>query len=535
MKKINDINKEQGVTRRSLLQSSGAAAAATLLTAGNLMANNSENVFASGHEQAANQLDKDVKVVHSVCLGCNARCGNRQIVKDNKLEKITGNPYHPYNSMGKPIDYNTPVAESLWKSSPVCGKAHDAMSYVYNDRRLLHPLKRSGARGEGKFEPISWEQLIKEVAGGGELFSHLGEKRQVPGIATCLSDEPIDSEAPDLGSKRNGFVCMSGRMQSGRKEFIDRFVKNSVGSINRIGHTDICGLGFRMGNFALTEGKEVELKADPWGAEYILVFGANVYEALQPGLNTYGAAIAKRSSEREVKFTIVDPRAQNASVHAEEWIPIKPGQDGAFAMGMIRWMLDHDKCNTDYLRLTDQNAALAHGYSCYSNACHLVITDQKHKDHGKFLRMKHLHEQQQSENGESYMVATADGGITPASGVETGALEANVSVTGIDGSSFTVATSFSLMKESVLEKSLEEYAKLSGVNLAQIERTAESFANYGQKAAVCQYHGAGNYCNGVYGAYAVAMLNALVGSVGMKGGYLNSGGRPPLGVLGPTI
>jgi tetrathionate reductase subunit A len=56
---------------------------------------------------------------------------------------------------------------------------------------------------------------------------------------------------------------ITGRLQSGRKEFIDRFAKEAMGSKNRIGHTDICGLGFRMGNWAFTHRKQWELKADP--------------------------------------------------------------------------------------------------------------------------------------------------------------------------------------------------------------------------------------------------------------------------------
>ncbi len=129
--------------------------------------------------------------------------------------------------------------------------------------------------------------MIREIVHGGKLFSHLGEDRVIQGLKDLNSDEPLDTSAPELGPLRNSFVCLSGRLQSGRKEFINRFVKNSLGSINHISHTDICGLGFRMGNFAFTEKKQVELKADPWSAEYILVFGANIYEALQPGINTY--------------------------------------------------------------------------------------------------------------------------------------------------------------------------------------------------------------------------------------------------------
>jgi tetrathionate reductase subunit A len=521
----NENKKGSGLSRRHFLQTSTATlAAASLVGPKDLSALEPDHSPRGGRPQAASQLDKDVKIVHSVCLGCNARCGNRQIVRNNRLEKISGNPFHPYNSMGKPVDYATPVKETLKMSSPVCGKAHDAASYVYNDRRLLQPLKRAGARGEGKFEPISWEQLITEVSQGGKLFAHLGEKREVPGLAACLSDLPIDNEDPGLGSRRNGFVCMTGRLQSGRKEFIDRFVKSAVGSINRIGHTDICGLGFRMGNYTMTEGKQVELKADPWSAEYILVFGANIYEALQPGLNTYGAAIAKRSSEKEVKFTIVDPRAQNGSVHAEEWIPIIPGQDGAFAMGMIRWMLENNGCNTTYLQLANHQAALSNGYSCYSNASHLVIDDSNHPDHGQFLRLTHLQKTSADHDQDIYMVVTPAGEIVPFAAATEGQLDATLAVTDKDGVPLTVTTSFNLMKKGVFAHSLDEYAEMAGVPLEQMIRTAKDFSAHGQKAAVCQYHGAGNYCNGTYAAYAVAMLNALVGSIGMKGGYLTSGG-----------
>ncbi len=341
-------DKQHTFDRRSFIQGATVTATAAMCSV-------AETAFAEEgaptphYTRPSGRTDENVRVVHSVCLGCNARCGNRQVVKDGVLQEITGNPYHPYNSMGEPLDYSTPLEESLAVSSPVCGKAHDAVGYVYNERRLVKPLKRAGARGEGTFVEISWEQLIDEVGGGGKLFAEIGEDRVVPGLGDCLSDDPISHDDPGLGSKRNGFSLFTGRLQSGRKEFIDRFVKNAAGSINRIGHTDICGLGFRMGNYVMTEGKQVELKADPWGAEYILVFGANIYEALQPGVNTYGAAIARRSSKREVKFAIVDPRAQNASVHAHDWLPVIPGQDGALAMGMIRWIIENDRINRDYL------------------------------------------------------------------------------------------------------------------------------------------------------------------------------------------
>lgn len=518
-------NGNQNLSRRQFLQSGAAALVASSLGSPlNVSAVEPTPVPRGGRPQAASQLDKDTKVIHSVCLGCNARCGNRQIVRNNRLEYISGNPFHPYNSMGEPVSYTTPVKDTLHLSSPVCGKAHDAINFTYNDRRLLHPLKRAGARGKGKFEKISWKQLINEVSQGGTLFANLGEDRNVPGLKSCLNDLPVDKEDAGLGPSRNGFICIAGRLQAGRQEFIDRFVKSSFGSINRLDHTDICGIGFRMGNYTMTEGKEVELKADPWGAEYILVFGANIYEALQPGLNTYGAAIAKRFSANKVKFSIIDPRAQNSSVHAEEWIPIIPGQDGAFAMGMIRWMLENKGCNDSYLRLANHDSALKAGYSCYSNASHLVIDDPRHTDNGRFLRLAHIRETPADQDHDIYMIVNLEGELVPFTEANEGQLKVTRSIIEKNGAMLTVATAYNLMERGVLAHSLAKYAQMAGVPLDQMIRIAREFSKNGQKAAVCQYHGAGNYCNGTYAAYAVAMLNTLGGSIGMKGGYLTSGG-----------
>lgn len=511
-------------TRRRLLTGAAAALAAATVADESFGAATAPLRPASPYGQAAEPIEPDSRVVHSVCLGCNARCGNRQIVKKGRLEKISGNPYHPYNSLGAPIPYDTPVNTSLGLPSPVCGKAHDAFGYVYNERRLVRPLKRAGARGEGRFQEISWEQLIQEIGKGGTLFSDLGEDREVPGLSACLSDDPIDPADSSLGSKRNGFTMITGRLQSGRKEFIDRFVKSSVGSINRIGHTDICGLGFRMGNYAMTEGKEVELKADPWSAEYILVFGANIYEALQPGINTYGAAVAKRSGKNEVRFTIVDPRAQNSSVHAHDWLPIIPGQDGALAMAMIRWIIENERYNREFLELPNQTAAQAEGYMGYANATHLVIDTAGHPNQGKFLRAADLKTAPTDEDKATFMILDEHSTPIAFTSATSAPLEAELELTTENGEKIRVVTAFTLMKKAAFAHSLAEYSAWCGIPEAQIMQTAQDFTSHGSKAAVCQYHGAGNYSNGTHAAFAIALLNVLIGSTGMKGGYLNGGG-----------
>ncbi|WP_218188389.1 molybdopterin-dependent oxidoreductase, partial [Desulfosarcina cetonica] len=476
-------------------------------------------------QAAATRQTPGTRTVHSVCLACNARCGVRGVVQDGRLVNISGNPYHPYNMQFTPIAYDTPLDQSLAVPSPVCGKALDTPQHIYSPYRLRTPLKRSGPRGSGQFEPIAWPDLIREIAEGGALFQHLGENRRVPGIGELISDAPIDPEDPSLGSKRNGLVFLTGRLQSGRKEFIDRFVKQSVGSRNRIGHTDICGLGFRMGNFALSDGKAVELKADPKNADYILVFGANIYEALQPGINTYGAMVARRRADGKLAFSIADPRATRASAHASDWLAVKPGKDGALAMAMIRWMMENDRINRDYLSAPNPAAVKKRGYGVLCNASHLVICDPGHADDGRFLRARHLDPALGGDAAEDRMVFTRDGKM-PISALSTDRadLEREAIVKDYFGNPIRVKTAYQLLKEAALAHDLGDYAVICGVPLAQIERVAGEFSSHGTRAAVTQYHGAGNYVNGTYAAFAVAALNALVGSVNMKGGYLTGGG-----------
>lgn len=521
------INSGISVTRRSLLKLSGAAAAALVFGVEKAKAAVKWLSPRSVQKSAATTLDKAVRVVHSVCLGCNARCGNRAVVENGKLVKVSGNPYHPFNNHLNPIKYDTPLKDTLGMSVPVCGKAQDVPNYVYNPYRILKPLKRAGKRGSGKFEPIEWEQMIREISEGGKLFSHLGENRTVPGMKDLNSDAPIDPGAPELGPKRNGFVLMTGRLQPGRKHIIDRFTKDAMGSPNRVGHTDICGIGFRMGNRTMVDYEKMyEMKADVPNAEYILVFGANIYEALQPGVNTYGAMTAKRFSEGKLKFTIVDPRATNASTHAEDWIAIKPGHDGALAMGMIRWMIENNRYNREFLTAPNPKAADSKGYSCYSNATHLVIVDPSHKNDRKFLRIADLDPSASEEKGKAFVVLSVkDGYPVSFDMVDDAILDQETSVRDASGKHIKVKTSYRLMKEGVMEYTLDEYAEIGGIKRSQIENVAREFTSHGTKAAVTQYHGAGNYAAPTHGSsYPVALLNAMIGSVNRKGGYVKSSG-----------
>ncbi|MDZ7733166.1 MAG: hypothetical protein U5R31_08630 [Acidimicrobiia bacterium] len=103
--------------------------------------------------------------------------------------------------MNQPIDFDTPVADGLRASGSLCLKGVSGIQYLYDPYRIHLPLKRTGPRGSGEFEPIAWDQLIEEVVEGGRLFESIGEDREVEGLRALHSTDLIDPDAPELGRR----------------------------------------------------------------------------------------------------------------------------------------------------------------------------------------------------------------------------------------------------------------------------------------------------------------------------------------------
>ncbi|MEM4165664.1 MAG: hypothetical protein QXJ86_07485, partial [Nitrososphaerales archaeon] len=95
-----------------------------------------------------------VKYVYSSCLGCNVRCGIRaKVVERNGVsvvERIEGNPYHPYNRLVNPssqytrfdpLPYSTPAVKSLKYAGTLCARGQDGIHYLYDPYRVKSPLK----------------------------------------------------------------------------------------------------------------------------------------------------------------------------------------------------------------------------------------------------------------------------------------------------------------------------------------------------------------------------------------------------------
>ena len=192
-------------------------------------------------------VNEDVIIRYSACLGCYASCGNRLKLdrEGETLYSIGGNPYHPSNAYPF-LPFETPLEEAYRSMSyangggnltrgTLCGRGQGTQDGYGQPDRVTIPLKRAGKRGEGKWKPISWDQLIKEVTEGGKLFADIGEDREVTGFIELHDDKtPMNAEQPDLGPISNQLLSLGGR-GDGRGGVNSRFTK-AFGTINQYGH-----------------------------------------------------------------------------------------------------------------------------------------------------------------------------------------------------------------------------------------------------------------------------------------------------------
>jgi tetrathionate reductase subunit A len=478
------------------------------------------------HTPGPSPLSAD-RVVHSVCLSCDARCGNRAVIRDGRVKTLFGNPYHPASTMNRPIPYGTSPAGSLRESGTLCLKGVSGIQYLYDPYRIRLPLKRTGPRGSGRFKAISWEQLVRELVEGGRLFADVGEDRHVEGLREIRRFEPIDPAAPELGPAAFGLVWNTGRGQPGREQFIQRFMA-AYGSKNYVSHTDLCQMNWYAANYLFT-GKYNpgvagvnQLFGDIVNGEYMLFFGVNLGGGWKPGVNTSAPILANRHANRDGKLVLIDPYVPHGRHYADEWVPIKPATDAALALGMIRWILDNGRFAARYLESPSQTSAAAAGETTWTNATYLVVWDESDPRHRRFLRAKDL-----GLGGDEFVVIDAESGEPrPHDRAERGRLFVDEILPGPDGRGIRIRSSLQLLRGEASSRSLGEWARICGVPAGTIERLATEFTNHGRRASASCYRGATMHSQGIYAGLAINMLNALIGNMNWKGGVVRHASGP---------
>lgn len=279
---------EQQVSRREFIQWTGVGTAA-LATAG-LGWEHLEALHASDGEEAAETGAEAVKLVPTVCLQCDGGCALLVKTINGRAIKVDGNPLSPLNG-GK-----------------TCPKGQAALQMLYDPDRVKGPLERIGKRGSGEWRDITWEAALAQV------------ERQ-------LTDLRVSGHPERL-------LFLQGRSRGQMETIIDRFCR-SFGTPNNITPGTISSDGFLVGQH-LMQGVRTPLAYDWERCNYLLCFGAGFIESWRPTLRLVQAFSHLRTGRpgQRAKIVQVEPRYSMTASRADEWVPIRPGLDGALALGL---------------------------------------------------------------------------------------------------------------------------------------------------------------------------------------------------------
>lgn len=192
------------------------------------------------------------------------------------------------------------MKEAPHNKGALCCKAHAAPQFVYSRDRILHPMKRMGKRGEGKFERITWDEAIKTVA------TKLAEQKKKYGPESLAILSPAKRDYSD---------------------YIYRLLI-AHGSPN-YAHSGICAIQLFFG-FNYTIGTRPA--PDYRNAEVILIWGKQpVYSGPPLG----GPMNLVDASERKAKIYAIKPSLEPDGSFTGVWVPVRPGTDAALALSML--------------------------------------------------------------------------------------------------------------------------------------------------------------------------------------------------------
>lgn len=261
--------------------------------------------FFSATSQTAPRLYTE-RWLPTICLMCPGGCGVLVRTVNGRAVKMEGNPLHPVNG-GK-----------------VCPKANAALQVLYDPDRIAGPMRQLGERGSGDWQPIGWDEAIDLVA------------------------ERLVSIRSDPGPYSVAFL--SGRVRGQMVGLIDRFLA-AFGSPNHIRHDSLSVDSERIGN-ELTFGHRAQLAYDWDNCNYVLSFGRAFLEASRPTvrqLRAFGAMRRDRPNVR-AKFVQFDTRFSITAAKADEWIPIRPGTDGALALGLANVVISEGLYDAEFVQ-----------------------------------------------------------------------------------------------------------------------------------------------------------------------------------------
>mgnify|MGYP000676853423 CR=1 FL=1 len=275
------------------------------------------------HDSTATAPASSREIKHTTCYMCACRCGIRVHLQDGKLRYIDGNPDHPLNQ------------------GVICAKGSSGIMKQYSPARLTVPLRRKpgSERGAGEFEEISWD----------EAFATLEDR-----LRHLRATDPKQ------------FALFTGRDQM---QALTGLFARQFGTPNYAAHGGFCSVNMAAGMIYTIGGSFWEFGGpDLERAKLFVMIGT----AEDHHSNPMKVALAQFKRQGG-KFIAINPIRTGYAAIADEWVPIKPGTDGALLLALIHEIIALGLYDREFL-------------ARYTNAGQLVNEDSASDAFGLMLR-----------------------------------------------------------------------------------------------------------------------------------------------------
>jgi anaerobic selenocysteine-containing dehydrogenase len=247
------------------------------------------------------KVERHYSLIPTICFNCEAACGLLAYIDKEKMriQKFEGNPAHP-GSRGRN-----------------CAKGPATLNQVNDPERILYPLRRAGKRGEGKWERVTWDEVLDDL--GGRIRQALREGR------------------------KNEIMYHVGR--PGHELIYNQRVLHAWGIDGHNSHTNVCSAGSRTG-YAFWHGLD-RPSPDYANARFILLLSSH----LEAGhyFNPHAQRIIDGKAQG-AKICVVDTRLSNTASKADYWLSPWPGTEAAILLAMCRILLEENLFDRDFVR-----------------------------------------------------------------------------------------------------------------------------------------------------------------------------------------
>ncbi|GGN21791.1 nitrate reductase subunit alpha [Halarchaeum nitratireducens] len=356
-----------------------------------------------------------------------------------------------------------------------CNKGACYSDYVNAEQRIKHPLKRTGARGEGKWKRITWEEALTEIA------EHVVDEVEA-GRYDCISGfTPIPAMSPVSFASGSRLVNLLGGVSH---SFYDWYSDLPPGEPLTYGHQ--------------TDNAEA---ADWYNADYLIAWGSNVNVTRIPDAK-YFLDAGYDGTKRVGIFTDYSQTA----IHTDEWLSPKAGTDAALALGMAHTIVSEGRYDEAHLKEQSDMPLLVR------------------EDTGKYLRASDV-----GMGNDKTLLMCDQGGdvrVAPGSlGDRDGKYDADSSITldfdprldaefSVEG--IPVTTVWNKLTDRLAEYTPEAVHEETRVGTETLQRIAREFAD-AEKAKIIHGKGVNDWYHNDLGNRAIQLLCTLTGNIGENG------------------